>query len=138
MPNIHRALGSREALIDLVRYATQLEGMRVHAAYEPRRRSGALKHDDDYVVYRDRENAQDVQRRYAALYRRLCNAPYDDELVGEVLTRFSSGERLWYRFGAMVAANVERERGVELLQASVRDPWPFAAALDELVHRVPT
>jgi hypothetical protein len=112
---------------------TQLEGMAVHAAYAPRKAAGALGADEDYRVYRDPRHAQEVRRAYAARIRQVQAGTFSPRLVGEVLTALSSGERLWYRFGALVAREIEARGGRAALVRTIRERGAFFRAIDELM-----
>lgn len=136
----HRTLPPLAGLTDprrlkaVVRTFTQLEGMGVHAAWWTRRAAGAEAGDADYRVYGDAVAARAVTRRYKALWARLDAATTLSQAeVGEVLTAMSSGQRLWYRFGALVAQRLERAQGRAALVASVRVPAAFDDTADALL-----
>jgi hypothetical protein len=133
MPDLRRAVRTRDGVLALIRYTTQLEGMAVHAAYAPRQAAGALAADADYRVYRDPRHARDVRRAYAARIRQVQAGAFSAQLVGEVLTALSSGERLWYRYGALVAREIEARGGREALVRTIRDPGAFDRVADELM-----
>ncbi|MEZ4369616.1 MAG: DUF5700 domain-containing putative Zn-dependent protease [Polyangiaceae bacterium] len=138
------ALRSAPALTDLnqapklravVSFMTQLEGMGVHAAYPARSEQHRLEGDDDYHVYVDSTQAKAVTERYAELTTTLAqtDGELEDELVGTVLNAMSSGERVWYRFGALVCWRLEQQQGRQALIAAIRDPRLFEAAVKDLL-----
>ena len=129
IPDVSSALRTRKALMSLIRFMTQMEGTAVHAAYGPRKTAGALGADADYRVYRDQRHAEQVRRDYAIALRRLERAEvegkFNQSLAGEVLTTLSSKDRLWYRYGALVARELEQTSGRRALVLSIRQPEPF-------------
>jgi hypothetical protein len=124
-------------LREIVRGMTQMEGMAVHAAYDLRVRRGRLSDDGDYAIYADATEARRVTARYAeilAMASASTNLP--DQTIGTVLNAMSSGERLWYRFGALVSWTLERANGRAGLVASIANPEAFHAAADDLLRAV--
>jgi len=106
-----------------------MEGMAVHAAYAGRMSAGALGADADYAVYRDKEEAKKTMGRYAEILSQARQkAPLSRQQINTVLGAMSSGERLWYRFGALAARRVERDHGTTTLAGTVDDPARFHAA----------
>lgn len=104
-------------LAKLVRYATFLEGLAVHAARTPRARYDALQDDPDYVALLDDERMAEYERHYWAALAALearANEPITDA-DWESLDIFSDTERLWYRVGALMAARIEEAWGREAL-----------------------
>ena len=118
----------------VIKYFTQLEGMAVHAAYAGRKRGQALATDADYIVYLDSSVAESVVARYRQLLQRTES---QDELsetaVGKILEAMSSSERLWYRFGALVAWTIEERNDRETLARTVNEPWVFYEKAAELL-----
>ncbi len=109
-------------LLHAVEYLTQLEGMAVLAAYERRRGDGALNDDPDYAALQDDKRMQADLVSYFKEYEYLKNRgnqPVDHD-AWAVLNRLSSGERLWYRVGALMAQRIEAANGraalVELIK----------------------
>lgn len=100
-------------VLHMVEYSTALEGTAVLAGFERRRRDGALTDDDDYAALGDAALMLKYEARYFQEYdglrRRGVEAADQDALA--VVGRMSSGERLWYRVGALMAERVERELG---------------------------
>ncbi|MCA9645421.1 MAG: hypothetical protein H6718_19710 [Polyangiaceae bacterium] len=140
------ALRSAPALTDLnqapklravVTFMTQLEGMGVHAAYPARSEQHRLDGDDDYQVYADPAQAKAVTERYAELTTTLAqtDGSLEDELVGNVLNAMSSGQRVWYRFGALVCWHLEQHKGRQALIASIRKPELFEEAVRDLLSK---
>jgi hypothetical protein len=53
--------------------------------------------------------------------------------VGALLTAMSSGERIWYQFGALACWELERTRGRPALIASITSPDLFAKVVSDLL-----
>lgn len=118
----------------IVRYMTQLEGMGVHAAYPLRRDRGCLGADRDYRIYTDPAEARRVTARYAELIASLSKVTrLSDEEVGAVLDAMSSGERVWYQFGALACWTMERACGRDAVAEAVANPELFDNTVSELV-----
>ncbi|MCD4732641.1 hypothetical protein K8R78_00200 [bacterium] len=119
-------LNRPQKLCEVVRYFTQMEGMAVYAAYEMRKDSGRLTTDADYQVFVDSEVARRVGERYREV---LSWIPEDGEvesdLIVKVLTTMSSDERLWYRFGALIAWEIDLSLGRGVLVDSIVNPSLF-------------
>jgi len=129
-----QGLDDPEVLRGLIEYCTQLEGMAVHAAYPAREADGALGGDPDYAVYTDGAQAQQVIARYGEVLGMLDGLQeVDGATINQVLSAMSSGERLWYQFGALVAQKIEQESGREALVATVEDPAAFNTAAAQLL-----
>lgn len=121
----------------IIRYMTQLEGMGVHAAYLLRKERGCLGADHDYRVYADAAEAHRVTARYAELTTTLSKASrLSDEDVGAILNAMSSGERVWYQFGALACWTMEQARGRRALTESIEAPDLFDATVSDLLARV--
>lgn len=122
-------------LLRLVEYSTQMEGMAVLAAYQRRRDDHALADDADYVALEDGNRMRADLASYFRDYRYLAGRggrPADaDAWAG--IERMSSGERLWYRVGAVMAQRIEQSKGRATLVALVgRGPATFMAAYESL------
>ena len=122
-------------LLRLVEYSTQLEGMAVLAAYQRRRDDGALADDPDYTALEDAARmhvdlaAYLKDREYLRTRR---DQPADPE-AWAVIERMSSGERLWYRVGAVMAERIEAAKGRAALVELVRQgPARFLATFESL------
>ena len=99
-------------LLRLVEYSTQLEGMAVYAAYEPRKQGHALTDDEDYAALQDDARMQRDEKLYfddLHYLEKRGDEPADDA-AWAVVTRMSSGERLWYRVGARMRRRSKRSR----------------------------
>jgi len=122
-------------LLHLVRYLTQMEGMAVLAAWPRRRDEHALADDPDYVALEDAERMQDdlaSYRKDVAYLAGRGGQPADAD-AWAVIERMSSGERLWYRVGAMMARDIESAKGRAALVELVRKgPDAFFAAYESL------
>jgi hypothetical protein len=123
-------------LRQVIAFMTQLEGMGVHAAYRLRMQQGRLGADADYRIYTDAAEARRVTARYAELCEMSSRTDSlsNDEL-GTILTAMSSGERVWYRFGALACWRLERTHGRHALTESIVSPGTFATAVAELTLR---
>ena len=120
-------------LLKLVEYSTQLEGMAVLAAYERRRADHALADDPDYVALEDAKRMEDELAAYRKDYDYLKSRGTQpvDGAAWAVITRMSSGERLWYRVGALMAQRIEAANGRTALVGLVRQgPEKFRAAFE--------
>ncbi len=118
-------------LLSLVQYSTHLEGTAVLAAWEPRRAANALDDDADYSAL---QNTARMSRNIAAYFKDYDylagrgNQPLD-AAAWAVIDRMSSGERLWYRVGALMARGIEESRGRPALVAFIgQDPARFIEA----------
>lgn len=133
MPALER-LEEPPVLREIVSFFTQLEGMAVHAALEPRRAAGLLDGDPDYAVYDDASVATAVIEAYRQQLALLeVEGRLHGSTIGQVLGRMSAMERLWYRFGALVCARIEERQGRAALVATIDEPGPFEAAARELL-----
>jgi len=113
-------------ILRLVDYSTELEGLAVHAARPRRRAEQALLSDPDYVALESPEQMRILEQRYEEQYRYLKNRgeqPADAEAFA-VIERMSSGDRLWYRVGAMMAERIEDKLGHEALVGLIAKPYP--------------
>ncbi len=110
-------------LLGLVRYSTQLEGMAVLAAWERRRAEKALDDASDYAALEDegrmRAEVESYLRDVDDLSRR-GDQPLDAG-AWAVIDRMSSGERLWYRVGALMARRIEDRLGRPALLALIAE-----------------
>ncbi len=128
-------LDEPRSLLRVVRYMTQLEGMGVHAARDVRAEHGALGADEDYGVYADPSAATRVVERYSSLLSMMTDRRrLSGEDVGTILGAMSSGERVWYRFGALAAWRLEQTGGRGALVRSIEEPDIFRAVVDGLLE----
>lgn len=113
-------------LLRLVDYSTQLEGLAVHVARARRASEGALGTDPDYVALEDPARMLALERQYDEQYRYLQGRGVEpvDKDAWAVLDQMSSGDRLWYRVGARMAARVEQTLGHDALVALVAGSHP--------------
>lgn len=107
------SLETTHDLLHLIEYATQLEGMAVHAAWEQREQRGALSDDEDYVALQDAERMARYEREYFEVYRQISSEPARPLTDSDwaIIDRMSGGDRLWYRVGAQMAAVIEATHG---------------------------
>jgi hypothetical protein len=137
LPRLADVEDTRE-LFELVRYLTFLEGTAVYAAYDARSRNGDLDADPDYIALDDPATMAKYEQAYFRLYRQIeeleLRSLTDDDWA--ILEEFSSGDRLWYRVGARMAATIDREMGREALQEIIREgPAAFFEAYLEAASR---
>ncbi len=108
-------------LLGLVKYSTHLEGMAVLAAWARRRAEKALDAASDYAALEDesrmRAEVEAYLRDVDDLARR-GDQPLDAR-AWAVIDRMSSGERLWYRVGALTARRIEDRLGRPALLALI-------------------
>ncbi len=122
-------------LLRLVEYSTQLEGMAVLAAYERRRAEKALEGDADYVALQDEARMERNEKLYFddLHYLEKHGKEPADGAAWAVITRMSSGERLWYRVGARMAQKIEQTSGRAALVALIaQGPANFLASYERL------
>jgi hypothetical protein len=100
-------------ILRLVDYSTELEGLAVLAARPRRVMENALQDDPDYVALEDPVQMRALEKRFNEQYRYLQNRGNEvaDKDAFAVITRMSSGDRLWYRVGAMMASRIENKLG---------------------------
>ncbi len=74
--------------------------------------------------------------RFAEIWQSLDDGrTLDQERVGTILQAMSSGERLWYHFGALVCREIERARGRERLLDCIDEPETFWGTACEVMER---
>ncbi len=113
-------------LLHLVDYSTELEGLAVYAARGRRAAEHALESDPDYVALENHAQMRVLEQRYEEQYQYLRtrgNEPLDKDAYA-VLDRMSSGDRLWYRVGALMSARVEEKLGHAALVALIAKDRP--------------
>ena len=124
-------------VLRLVDYSTELEGLAVYAARTRRAAEHALLADPDYVALESGEQMRILEQRYDEQYRYLKgrgNQPADKEALA-VIDRMSSGDRLWYRVGAMMAGRVEAGFGHAALVSLIVKPHPTLVETYEKMRR---
>ncbi len=133
MPSLAR-LRDREVMRSIIEYMTHMEGMAVHSAYAGRVAANALGADDDYLVYRHKTAAEKSIAGYADIKSLTRGSgELSGPQVNTILSAMSSGGRLWYRFGALVARRVERRHGTMALALTMDDPFRFREAARSLL-----
>ncbi len=126
MPLIRESLRTGKGLLKLIFFLTQMEGMAVHAAYNRRKTEGHLEDDDDYKIYLDPDESLNISKHFREVWDSIdVERPPTEEVIGTVLDAMSSGERLWYRYGALISAKLENELGLDALVASIKEPDIF-------------
>ncbi len=134
LPTLSR-VETTQQLVALVRYLTFLEGMAVHAARAWRAERGALARDSDYAALEDSSRMRRDEQEYFRIYDSLAAVPARrlQQHDWSILDRLSSGERLWYRVGALMAGRIERRRGLATLRdLVVAGPDAFFDAYDSI------
>ena len=125
-----------EALLGLIRYATFLEGSAVFAAQNIRAAANALDQDEDYRALADQERMDAISARFDEIIATLGKRdPSDglDERDWALIDEMSSGERIWYRHGARMAAAIFSKYGADKFVAIIADgPSAFFHAYSEL------
>lgn len=123
-------------LLSLVEYSTQLEGMAVLAAYSRRQQEDALADDSDYIALQDVKQMQAELTNYFKDYDYLKSrgSQAADKESWAVIERMSSGERLWYRVGALMAQRIEAAQGRAALVGLIKQgPTTFLTTYKSLV-----
>lgn len=111
------AIETTRELYEFVRYATFLEGLAVYSAWEARRQAGALENDRDYANLENPEKLASIMTTYWQNLSDLegdLNNPLGDE-HWQVVEEMSSGDRLWYVAGALMAKSIEDALGRDSL-----------------------
>ena len=122
------SLKTTHDLVHLIEYATQLEGMAVHAVWRQRMQHNAMSQDEDYVALQDGERMARYEEYYFDLHRQLSTAPARPLTDSDwaIVDRMSGGDRLWYRVGARMASVIEATYGrSELLRLVQVGPRAF-------------
>ena len=91
--------------------------------------------DSFHIALENPEKMRELEKRYNEQYHYLQsrgNEPADPDAFA-VVDRMSSGDRLWYRVGARMAARVEQQMGRDALVALIAGGHP---ALVETYRRV--
>lgn len=110
-------------LAALIRYLTAMEGLAVHAARKWRTAVGAMETDSDYLALLDHQRMDVYEKEYLALYRDLvAEKPRPlEEGDWDIVERMSTGDRLWYRVGALMASRIEDVFGRDILVDTIVD-----------------
>lgn len=135
MPSIPESLRTENCLRELILFMTQMEGIAVHAACCRRKAEGHLENDNDYRVYLDPDESLNISKRFREVWDSIAekDTPSDEE-ISTVLNAMSSGERLWYRCGALISEKLENELGLNALVSSIKEPGIFRKYVMDLVH----
>ncbi len=115
-------------LANLIRYSTAMEGLAVHAARKWRTEVGILETDSDYVALLNSEHMILYEKEFFRLYSSLAEAKPRSLVKDDwnILEPMSTGDRLWYRVGALMANQIERELGRNVLtETIVQGPEAF-------------
>jgi hypothetical protein len=123
----------------LVDYSTELEGLAVYAARPRRVADHALNSDPDYVALENPEQMRILEQRFDERYRYLKSRgdqPADGDAFA-VIERMSSGDRLWYRVGALMAGRIEKQLGHAALVALIAKPHPALVETYERIRPAP-
>lgn len=127
-------LTDRKALANLVWSMTQREGMAVHAGFGRRERKGTLASDFDYESYTSVEAAERITKRFAKWRNCLTRPkPLERAEAAALLDALATGERLFHRFGALVANRFEQANGREELVATVLKPEAYVRTAETLL-----
>jgi hypothetical protein len=127
-------------VLGLVQYSTELEGLAVLAAWERRRSENALDDGSDYAALEDPARMRQDAAAYFREYDSLAGRGDEPADAGAwaVIELMSSGERLWYRVGAVMARRIEEALGRPALIALIgQDPARFVEAARPLLAPAP-
>ena len=111
-------------MLSLIAYFTQLEGMAVYAAYDERQKEKALNNDEDYVALQNAKTMQKFTKRYFEIFIHFQSNPNDTltENDWKMMGEMSSDNRLWYRVGALMAMEIDKNFGRETLTGLIAQP----------------
>ncbi len=111
-------------MLSLIAYFTQLEGMAVYAAYDERQKEKALNNDEDYVALQNAKTMQKFTKRYFEIFNHFQSNPNDTltENDWKMMGEMSSDNRLWYRVGALMAMEIDKNFGRETLTGLIAQP----------------
>jgi hypothetical protein len=123
----------------LVSYCTELEGFAVYAARARRASENALLSDPDYAALESADQMEILERRYFEQYRYLKNRGNQsvDDAAFAVIERMSSGDRLWYRVGALMARRIEERLGHAALVGLITEPHPALVETYQKIWKSP-
>ena len=124
MPSLTQ-LEIKENLLKLIKWATQSEGMAVHAAYTYRKKHKLLKQDHDYKVYFDEQAKKASVKQYSELLKKITTSRGKISNIDTILCKMSSKERLWYKLGALISKKIVDEQGDAKLIESILNPQMF-------------
>ena len=120
-------------LLAQAEYALQLEGMAVWAVWERRRAEGAMDWDEDYVALQDEGRLRTLEaafrKAHAALEVKAQTPGPADPAARALLSELYGSDRIFYRFGAFAARQIELRQGRPALIALVKaGPHAFLQA----------
>jgi len=133
-----RNIRTTRDLVDLIRYLTTLEGLAVHAARKWREDAEAMQADSDYLALLDEQRMASYEQDFFCLFNDLAKAEPRSLEDGDwsILERMSSGNRLWYRVGALMANRIEEELGRDAIVDTVlQGPAAFFDRYFELADK---
>lgn len=133
-----KKLNEKTGLINIIKWATQMEGLAVHSAYFYRKQHSLLKQDLDYRVYIDPQYRKEIVQEYSNLYRSILNGPKTVTNFGQILEVMSSEKRLWYQFGAIVSHTIESELGRKKLVSTLSNTDIFWEKANKIMHQSKT
>lgn len=139
LPYLSQVKTTRD-LAALVRYLTFLEGTAVYAARGWRSEAHALSDDADYVALDDSARMAGYEEAYFRIYDELQRTPQRPIADADwaIIDQLSSGDRLWYRVGALMAQRIDEVRGRHTLRSIVIDgPDRFFSTYDTIRGRLP-
>lgn len=121
MPSLE--ITTYKEMAELIEYFTHLEGMATYAALDLRKKENALNNDKDYIALQDSSLMKGLVKEYVDVYIYFKKNP--DRLLTkddwEKLSIFSDTKRLWYRVGALMAQEIDRQSGRENLTALIAE-----------------
>ncbi len=117
-------IDTRGQMARFIEYCTHLEGMATYAPFELRMREGAMNADGDYIALSDPELMEQYEAEFFEIYFHFKNNP-DMAVTPEDWNRLnimSDQKRLWYRVGALMAREIDRNLGREKLVSLIALP----------------
>ncbi|MEE2526963.1 hypothetical protein V0U79_11330 [Hyphobacterium sp. HN65] len=131
-------LETRGDLLAAVRYLTFLEGTAVYAAHDWRAREAALDADGDYAALQNPARMEVISAHYLEYLDTLSDRPPGEAISDadwEIIEEMSGGDRLWYRHGAFMAAEIDEVLGrAAYLEVLENGPDAFFAAFEALAE----
>jgi len=110
-----------ENLVDMIRYSTHLEGLAVYAAYDARKKTNALSHQD-YQILGDKGKRNSRVNEYFDILTKLefdkMRSVHDKDW--KTIELMSDKKRLWYITGAHMAEIIDEKLGRETLNETIR------------------
>lgn len=110
-----------DELFSLVKLLTFLEGTAVYASYDARKKYDALD-DKDYRALENPELMAEYKIEYFKIYEKIkqigSRALNDEDW--KLLKNLSSGKRLWYRVGSVMASQIDARLGRTTLTSLIK------------------